>query len=45
MTPDETDQRILNELQVDARQSDAVIARAVGVSEATIRRCTKNLLL
>ena len=44
MTLDQTDQRILNELQMDARQSNAVIARAVGVSEATVRRRIKNLL-
>jgi Lrp/AsnC family transcriptional regulator for asnA, asnC and gidA len=35
---DDTDRRIIDLLQIDARQSNAAIARLVGVSEATIRR-------
>ena len=35
---DETGLRIIRLLQNDARQSNAAIARAIGVSEATIRR-------
>ena len=44
MTLDDLDHRILRHLETDARQSNAVIARAVGVSEATVRRRIKNLI-
>ena len=44
MTLDDLDHQILRHLETDARQSNAMIARAVGVSEATVRRRIKNLI-
>ncbi len=38
MKIDQTDRAIISLLQDDARQSNAAIARVIGVSEATIRR-------
>jgi len=44
MKIDETDRKIISLLQDDARQSNAAIARIIGVSEATIRRTTTGLV-
>ncbi len=44
MRIDETDRKIIGLLQDDARQSNAAIARHIGVSEATIRRRIKMLV-
>lgn len=44
MKIDETDRKIILMLQDDARQSNAAIARAIGVSEATIRRRIKLMV-
>ncbi len=44
MKIDETDRKIINLLQTDARQSNAAIAREIGVSEATIRRRIRMLV-
>lgn len=44
MKIDETDRRIIGLLQDDARQSNAAIARIIGVSEATIRRRIKLMV-
>jgi len=41
---DDTDRRIIELLQEDARQSNASIARVIGVSEATIRRRIKLMI-
>jgi len=41
---DELDRRIIDILQVDGRASNARIARAVGVSEGTIRRRLRRLI-
>jgi len=41
MKIDETDRKIIALLQEDARQPNAAIARAIGVSEATVRRRIK----
>lgn len=44
MRIDDTDRRIIELLQEDARQSNASIARVIGVSEATIRRRIKLMV-
>ena len=44
MKIDETDRKIIGLLQEDARQSNAAIARIIGVSEATIRRRIKIMV-
>jgi len=44
MKIDDTDRRIIFLLQEDARQSNAAIARLIGVSEATIRRRIKIMV-
>ena len=44
MKIDETDRKIIARLREDARQSNAAIARAIGVSEATIRRRIKLMI-
>ena len=44
MKIDETDRKIISMLQEDARQSNAAIARIIGVSEATIRRRIKIMV-
>lgn len=44
MKIDETDRKIISLLQEDARQSNAAIARLIGVSEATIRRRVKIMV-
>lgn len=44
MKIDETDRHIIGLLQDDARQSNAAIARIIGVSEATIRRRIKLMV-
>ncbi len=44
MRIDDTDRRIIELLQGDARQPNATIARALGVSEATIRRRIKMMV-
>jgi Lrp/AsnC family transcriptional regulator for asnA, asnC and gidA len=44
MKIDETDRKIIGLLQDDARQSNAAIARIIGVSEATIRRRIKIMV-
>ncbi len=44
MRIDDTDRRIIELLQEDARQSNASIARVIGVSEATIRRRIKLMI-
>ncbi len=44
MKIDETDRKIMGLLQEDARQSNAAIARIIGVSEATIRRRIKIMV-
>ncbi|MBI3744011.1 MAG: Lrp/AsnC family transcriptional regulator, partial [Chloroflexi bacterium] len=44
MKIDETDRKIIQLLQDDARQSNAAIARVIGVSEATIRRRIKMMV-
>lgn len=44
MKIDETDRKIIALLQEDARQSNAAIARMIGVSEATIRRRIKIMV-
>ncbi|MCH7553640.1 MAG: Lrp/AsnC family transcriptional regulator [Chloroflexi bacterium] len=44
MRIDETDRKIIELLQNDARQSNAAIARVIGVSEATIRRRIKIMV-
>ncbi len=44
MKIDETDRKIIALLQDDARQSNAAIARDIGVSEATIRRRIRMLV-
>ena len=44
MRIDDTDRRIIELLQEDARQSNASIARVIGVSEATIRRRIKMMV-
>lgn len=44
MTLDSLDNAILQHLQRDARQANALIARAAGVREATVRRRIENLL-
>jgi Lrp/AsnC family transcriptional regulator for asnA, asnC and gidA len=44
MKIDETDRKVIGLLQEDARQSNAAIARLVGVSEATIRRRIKLMV-
>ena len=44
MKIDETDRKIIALLQEDARQSNAAIARIIGVSEATIRRRIKIMV-
>ena len=44
MRIDDTDRRIIGLLQGDARQPNATIARALGVSEATIRRRIKMMV-
>lgn len=41
---DQTDRKIIVLLQEDARQSNAAIARAIGVSEATVRRRIKLMV-
>ena len=41
--PDETDRRLIAELQRDARQSNQAIADALGVSEGTVRARIKRL--
>ena len=41
---DETDRKIIELLQDNARQSNAAIARIIGVSEATIRRRIKIMV-
>ena len=41
---DELDRRIINLLQLDARASNAKIAREVGVTEGTVRRRLGRLL-
>ena len=40
---DATDIKLIEELQEDARQSNRILARKVGVSEGTIRRRIKEL--
>ena len=44
MKIDDTDRKIMTLLQDDARQSNAAIARIIGVSEATIRRRIKIMV-
>ncbi len=44
MRIDETDRKIIQLLQHDARQSNAALARTIGVSEATVRRRIKLLV-
>ena len=44
MRIDDTDRRIIELLQEDARQSNASIARVIRVSEATIRRRIKLMI-
>ena len=44
MKIDATDRKIIHLLQDDARQSNAAIARVIGVSEATIRRRIKMMV-
>ncbi|MCH8190014.1 MAG: Lrp/AsnC family transcriptional regulator [Chloroflexi bacterium] len=44
MKIDQTDRAIISLLQDDARQSNAAIARVIGVSEATIRRRIKIMV-
>ena len=44
MKIDDTDRTIISLLQQDARQSNAAIARTIGVSEATIRRRIKLMV-
>ena len=44
MKVDDTDRKIMTLLQEDARQSNAAIARVIGVSEATIRRRIKIMV-
>lgn len=44
MRIDETDRKIIKLLQEDARQSNAAIARVIGVSEATVRRRIKIMI-
>ena len=44
MKIDQTDRAIISLLQDDARQSNAAIARVIGVSEATIRRRIKMMV-
>lgn len=44
MKIDQTDRAIISLLQDDARQSNAAIARVIGVSEATIRRRIKLMV-
>ena len=44
MKIDQTDRAIISLLQDDARQSNAPIARVIGVSEATIRRRIKIMV-
>lgn len=41
---DELDQEIIRLLQLDGRASNAEIARAVGVSEGTVRRRLRQLI-
>ena len=41
---DELDRKIIALLQVDGRSSNAKIARAVGVSEGTVRRRLRRLI-
>ncbi|TAK36994.1 MAG: Lrp/AsnC family transcriptional regulator [Chloroflexota bacterium] len=41
---DERDLRILEELQKDARQTDAALARKLGLSKAIVRRRVRHLL-
>lgn len=41
---DETDKRLIRELQSDARQSNVALARKVGLTEGAIRRRIDNLL-
>ena len=44
MKIDDTDRKIITLLQEDARQSNASVARVIGVSEATIRRRIKLMV-